>query len=92
MVFDLGNLNGLKNSTRKYFENGLKSMQIFQRLMGGMNRRGRSHLNQICSEVLSVTIIMKCDDIFFGWHIQGQLHIGVISYQNNIVSRRPLPK
>jgi hypothetical protein len=33
------NLNGLKNGTPKYFENGLKSMQIFQRLMGGMNRR-----------------------------------------------------
>ena len=38
-LFDLGNLNGLKNGTRKYFENGLKSMQIFQRLMRGMNRR-----------------------------------------------------
>ena len=32
-------LIGLKNGTRKYFENGLKSMQIFQKLMGGMNRR-----------------------------------------------------
>ena len=32
-------LNGLKNGTRKYFENGLKSMQIFQRLMRGLNRR-----------------------------------------------------
>jgi hypothetical protein len=32
-------LNGLKNGTHKYFENGLKSMQIFQRLMGGMNLR-----------------------------------------------------
>ena len=30
-LFDLGDLNGL--------ENGLKSMQIFQRLMGGMNGR-----------------------------------------------------
>jgi hypothetical protein len=27
-LFDLGDLNGLKNGTRKYFENGLKSMQI----------------------------------------------------------------
>jgi hypothetical protein len=32
-------LNGLKNGTRKYFENSLKSMQIFQRLMRGMNGR-----------------------------------------------------
>jgi hypothetical protein len=39
MLFDLGDLNGLKNGLRKYFENGLKSMQIFQRLMGGINRR-----------------------------------------------------
>jgi hypothetical protein len=28
-------LNSLKNGKRKYFENSLKSMQIFQRLMGG---------------------------------------------------------
>jgi hypothetical protein len=33
------NLNGLKNGTRNYFENSLKSMQIFQRLMRCMNRR-----------------------------------------------------
>ena len=38
-LFDLGDLNGLKNGSLKYFKNGLKSMQIFQRLMGGMNRR-----------------------------------------------------
>ena len=38
-LFDLGDLSGLKNGSLKYFENGLKSMQIFQRLMGGMNRR-----------------------------------------------------
>ena len=31
--------NGLENSTHKYFENSLKSMQIFKRLMGGMNCR-----------------------------------------------------
>jgi hypothetical protein len=31
-------LNGLKNGTRKYFENSLKSMQSFQIMMGGMNR------------------------------------------------------
>ena len=30
-------LNGLKNGTREYFENSLKSMQIFQRFMRGMN-------------------------------------------------------
>jgi hypothetical protein len=38
-LFDLGDHNGLKNGKCKCFENGLKSMQIFQRLMGGMNRR-----------------------------------------------------
>ena len=38
-LFDLGDLSVLENGTRKHFENGLKSMQIFQRLMGGMNRR-----------------------------------------------------
>jgi hypothetical protein len=32
-------LNGLKNRMRIYFENSLKSMQIFQRLMRGMNCR-----------------------------------------------------
>ena len=30
-------LNGLKNDLTKSFENNLKSMQIFQILMGGMN-------------------------------------------------------
>ena len=35
-------LNGLKNSTRKYFENSLKLFQIFQILMGGKNFRERS--------------------------------------------------
>ena len=38
-LFDLGDLSVLENGTRKHFENGLKSMQIFQRLIGGMNRR-----------------------------------------------------
>ena len=38
-LFDLGDLSVLKNGARKHFENGLKSIQIFQRLMGGMNRR-----------------------------------------------------
>ena len=38
-LFDLGDLSVLENGSLKYFENGLKSMQIFQRLMGGMNRR-----------------------------------------------------
>ena len=38
-LFDLGDLSILENGSLKYFENGLKSMQIFQRLMGGMNHR-----------------------------------------------------
>jgi hypothetical protein len=38
-LFDLGDLSVLENGSLKYFENGLKSMQTFQRLMGGMNRR-----------------------------------------------------
>ena len=38
-LFYLGDLSVLKNGTRKHFENGLKSMQIFQRIMGGMNCR-----------------------------------------------------
>ena len=39
-MFDLGDLNGFKNGSLKYFENGLKSMQIF-------------HLNQMSSAVRS---------------------------------------
>ena len=35
-------LNGLKNSTPKYFDNSIKSMQIFQILMGGMNFKEKS--------------------------------------------------
>ena len=38
-LFDLGNLSVLENGTQKHIENGLKSIQIFQRLMGGMNCR-----------------------------------------------------
>ena len=38
-LFDLGDLSVLENGSLKYFENGLKSMQIFQTFMGGMNRR-----------------------------------------------------
>ena len=38
-LFDLGDLSVLENGSLKYFENGLKSMQIFQRFMGGRNRR-----------------------------------------------------
>ena len=34
-------INGLKNSTHKYFENSLKSMHLFQKLMGAMNCRQR---------------------------------------------------
>ena len=49
-LFDLGSL---KNGISKYFDNGLKSMQIFQRLMEGMNRRYSSHLNQMSSAVRS---------------------------------------
>ena len=52
-LFDLGDLSVLKNGTQKYFENSLKLMQIFQRLRGGMNRRERSHLNQMSSAVRS---------------------------------------
>ena len=52
-LFDLSDLSVLKNGSLKYFENGLESMQTFQRLMGGMNRRQRSHLNQIRSAVRS---------------------------------------
>jgi hypothetical protein len=38
-LFDLSDLSVLKNGSPKHFENGLKSMQIFQRVMGGMNCR-----------------------------------------------------
>ena len=54
-LFDLGNLSVLENGTQTHFENGLKSIQIFQRLMGGMNRRERLHLNQMSSAVRSET-------------------------------------
>ena len=42
-------LNGLNNSTRKYFENSLKSFQILKILMGGMNLRERVQKNQMSS-------------------------------------------
>jgi hypothetical protein len=38
-LFDLGDLSDLRNGTRKYFENSLKSKHLFQRLMGAMNCR-----------------------------------------------------
>ena len=38
-LLDLSDLSVLENGSLKYFENGIKSMQTFQRLMGGMNRR-----------------------------------------------------
>ena len=59
MLLDLGDLSVLENGSLKYFENVLKSIQIFQRLMGGMNRRGRWHLNQIRSAVRS-DFVMFC--------------------------------
>ena len=62
-LFDLGDLSVLENGSLKYFENGLKSMQIFQRLMGGMNRRERSHLNQMSSAVTSDLYDFNCKRI-----------------------------
>ena len=44
-------LNGLKNGLIKIFENSLKSIQIFQVLMGDMNLRERSQKNQMSSAV-----------------------------------------
>ena len=38
-LFDLGDLSNLRNGTRKYFENSLKLMHLFQRLMWAMNCR-----------------------------------------------------
>ena len=46
-------LNGLKNGTIKHFENSLKSMQIFQILMGGMNFRERLQKHQMSSAMRS---------------------------------------
>ena len=40
-------LNGIKNGTAKHFENSLKSMHLFQRLMGGINCREISPQNQM---------------------------------------------
>ena len=48
--------NGLKNGATKSFENSLKSMQIFQILMGGMNFRERLRKNQTSSAVRSVRV------------------------------------
>ena len=49
-------LNGNKNSTPKYFDNSIKSMQIFQILMGGMNFREKLQKNQMPSAVRSVML------------------------------------
>ena len=46
-------LNGLKNDSPKNFENSLKSKQIFQILMKGMNFRERSQKTQMSSAVRS---------------------------------------
>ena len=46
-------LNGLKNGTSNNFENSLKSIQIFQILMGGKNL-GRGSKNQMSSAVRKV--------------------------------------
>jgi hypothetical protein len=59
-------LNGLKNGTRKNFENSLKSMQTFQILMGGMNFRKRSQKNQISSAVRSDYACMA-DYVIWAW-------------------------
>ena len=48
-LFDFGNDIDFKNGHTKHFENSLKSMHFFPILMGGMNFRWRSHLNQISS-------------------------------------------
>ena len=50
-LFDLGDLHDLENGPSLHFKNGLKSIQIFQILMGGMNRRQRAHKNQMSSAV-----------------------------------------
>ena len=66
-------LNGLKNGTCKNFENSLKSMQIFQILMGGMNFRERLQKNQMSSAVRSVKAnypIVACLIIFFSDEIE----------------------
>ena len=38
-LFDLSDLHDLENGPSLHFKNGLKSIQIFQILMEGMNRR-----------------------------------------------------
>ena len=48
MPFDL---NSLKIGSTFFFENSLKSMQIFQTLIGGINLRERSQKNQTSSAV-----------------------------------------
>jgi hypothetical protein len=35
-------LNGPENGTRKYFENSLKSLHLFQRLLGAMKKKTKS--------------------------------------------------
>jgi hypothetical protein len=47
----------------KHFENGLKSMQIFQRLMEGMNHRERLYLNQMSSAVRSDLLVQFAEEI-----------------------------
>ena len=50
-------LNGLKNGTFKHLESSLKSMHLFQRLMGAMNCRQRLQKTQTFSAVRSEMIM-----------------------------------
>ena len=78
------NLSFLKNGTWNFFENGLKLMQIFQRLMGGMNRRERLHLNQMSSAVLlypffgnltsQIDKMVGLDTLWQAWECTRALH------------------
>ena len=61
MSFDL---NGLKTNATKIFENSLKSMQIFQILMVGMNFRERLQKNQTSTAVRSECATWNVDKYY----------------------------
>ena len=64
MSFDL---NGLKNSSTKNFENSLKPMQIFKIFIGGINFRERSQKNPnvLRSEECMATYVLNDANYYF---------------------------
>ena len=74
-------MTSMASKTAHAVKNGLKSMQSFQRLMGGMNCRQRSHLNQIRSAGRSDTPFILSIRIFYLNKNTRKFHIALSLWQ-----------